>query len=135
MFIATTKNGGNFVEGSDFNGKPLTWDDVPDDGITSLCVTHPSKYKDLPSPMISIGRFDKYFFYNEATTALNTVTGEQTNKLVAKIIAGIDEERNLVVEARVDFMGNVSFKRYSYEELKSRINMGQFRESSIRKSA
>ena len=140
MFIAYTKANKQFVENSDNNGRPFTWDDIPQDvNITALALTHP-----LPliinqrkiSPKVSIKKYHYYYFFNEATMAIvQSISGgpeEAEATLVAKVIAGIDVEKKYVLEVRLDKFGNTSISSYPLYALLNKFEAGQMRKSILR---
>ena len=139
MFIATYQNN-KIVKEND-----CLWDDVPD-GLINLQLTSPIKVnlknpdgslgREI-APLITLGKYDRYYFWNEAT-ATATVQGDKIKdigegRLVAKVIAGIDDERKIVVEVRVDLYSNVKISHYPLEDLKEKIKRGQFRKEIIKK--
>ena len=146
MFIVNYRDGRTLTEGMQHARGALTWDDIPD-GIVNLQLTYPVKlqFRDRDgnlvkeaAPTLSIGRYDRYFFYNEAVAIAAVQGGDRhasQGQLVAKVIAGIDDERHLVVETRFDAWGNCEVRRYSLESLQKRIAAGQFDPASIRLAA
>lgn len=150
MFIINLKNGRQIVEDRTRNpdGTPMTWDDVPKDArIANLQLTHPNviEYRDgagvvvkKAAPIVSIGSYDRYYFHNEAVASMQM--GGKTpqlkdHRLVAKVIAGIDDKIGLVVEVRVDLYGNTDVRRFPVSQLEENIARGQFRASVIRNGA
>lgn len=148
MFIIATKNYGYFQEGKqigvDNNGQPklTTWDDVPKDAkIIGIQLTYPFKVelKDqnkTVAPTLTIGRFDRYFFYNEAKVNMMVIGNQSVqagnSQLVAKVVGGIENKTGMVFEVRLDRMGNCTNARYPLKNLEERIKAGTFREEIIR---
>jgi len=151
MFLINTKDGKSFNEGQELkdpegNSKALTWDDVPKDiKISSLQLTYPFPVKfrnpdgtvrDEITPKLSLSGFSRYFFFNESTVPLlvqgQKILREGVASLEAKIIAGIDDKANLVLEFRMDKYGNCMVKKYPLKALQRSINEGIFRGEIIR---
>ena len=140
MFIAYTKDSTIYVENKDFHGRVFTWDDMPEDvKITALTLTHPIPLvinKRRISPKVSIKRYHYYYFFNEATISVmqadNGGIKSDQPLLVAKVIAGIDVERDYVLEVRLDKFGNTSISSYPLEALKKKIKNGHMRKSILR---
>lgn len=148
MFIVNLKNGKQLVEGSiKENGQPFTWDDIQNEtGIANLSLAVPFQIaiKDNEgnvlkefSPIASLGKYDRYFFYNEAVANVlvqgNKIKDTMQGKIVAKAIAGIDDKREEVIELKMDCYGNINVNRYPLKNLEEKIKNGQFRESTIKK--
>jgi len=140
MFIAYTKDNSIYVENKDFHGRIFTWDDIPSDAkITALSLTHPVPLvigNKRVSPKISIKRYHYYYFFNEATISIiqadsGGIKNEQA-ALVAKVIAGIDVERDYVLEIRLDKFGNSSVSSYPLDALKKKIKSGHMRKTILR---
>lgn len=134
MFIAYTNTETKYVEGKE----NFTWDDIPATTVlTSLSLTFPFTVsmsgKDV-SPKVNLGKYDAYYFYNEAVASVisNEPGAMMDPVLQAKVIAGIDYKNNIVVETRLDKWGNVSINTYSYQILKDLIAQNKFAESSLR---
>jgi len=154
MFTINTKDGKSYSEGQKFFDKenkerPFTWDDVPQDvKIVSLQLTYPFPVRfrkpdgsssEEVSPKLTIGNFDRYFFFNEATMPLlvqgQKVIREGVATLEAKSIAGIDDRSKIVLEIRMDRWGNCTVKKYPLKQLERSIKEGLFRSEIIRKGA
>ncbi len=146
MFIVSTKNGKYYHEGKVIGSeKPLTWDDIPKDTqISGIQLTYPFKVelKDQGktiAPTLTIGRYDRYFFYNEAKIAMMVIGDKPVQAghtiLVAKIVGGIDKKAKMVFEVRLDRMGNCTNTRYPLKDLEARIEAGTFRKEIIRDGA
>lgn len=148
MFIVNLKNGKQLVEGSKKeDGNLFTWDDISNDcGIANISLAMPFQIglRDNQgniirefSPIASLGKYDRYFFYNEAVATVltqgNKIGDTMQGKIVAKSIAGIDDKRREVVELKMDSYGNINVNRYPLESLEEKIKNGQFRESTIKK--
>lgn len=155
MFIATSNKGKVFREGvligkdADGNPRTFTWDDIPKKvKIVQLQLTYPFKIqlRERPNsparefaPLLTIGRYDQYYFSNEATVKM-LVQGEKPlgvpeTILEAKIVGGIDKKRNLVVETRLDKTGNCTITRFPLKVLKAKIKAGTFRGDILRNGA
>jgi len=140
MFIAYTKANDRYVENSDKDGKPFSWDDIPDDvNITALALTHPIPLtinQKRISPKVSIKKYHYYYFFNEATISIiQSASGgveEGEASLVAKVIAGIDVEKEYVLEVRLDKFGNTSISSYPLYALKNKLDSGQMRRTILR---
>ena len=147
MFIVHTKDGKQFREGSKIKGdQELTWDDIPNDVIiTQIQLTYPFRvdFKNPDgsssrkvAPLLTIGKYDKYYFSNEAIVKMLTNGTSPTQigqtQLEAKIVGGIDETYKLVVETRLDKTGNTTIFRYPLKDLEDRIKAGTFRKDIIR---
>ena len=139
MFVANYPNG-KIVKEND-----CLWDDVTD-GLINLQLTSPIKVnlknpdgslgREI-APMITLGKYDRYYFWNEAT-ATASVQGDKIievgqGRLVAKVIGGIDNEKKVVIEIRVDLYSNVKISHYPLKDLEKKIKNGQFRKEIIRK--
>ena len=143
MFIACTKNNKQFVENSDYQNRTFTWDDIPQDiHITALALTHPIPLvinNKRISPKVSIKKYHYYYFFNEATISiLQSESGGQKQQevsLVAKVIAGIDVEKEYVLEIRLDRFGNTSISSYPLHTLISKFDNGQMRKTILRPGA
>lgn len=150
MFIVSDSKGNVYKEGSQIGEGELqrefTWDDVPHRiKITQIQLTYPFivKLKAIDgkgarqfAPLLSFGKYDKYYFSNQATVKM-LMQGERSvqagkSVLVAKIIGGIDIQRNEVLEARLDRSGNCSLSRFPYSALLKKIKEGTFRGDIIR---
>lgn len=140
MFIAYTNKNERFVENSTFKERGLTWDDIPVDiSITALTLTHP-----IPliindkriSPKVSIKKYHYYYFFNEATVSMvqsqTGGPGQESFNLVAKVIAGVDVEKEYVLEVRLDKFGNTSISSYPLETLVNKFENGHMRRSILR---
>lgn len=128
MFIAHFKDGKTITENQ------MVWNEVPD-GISNLQLTLPVSFKikdsqtgeikDAPAPAVTLGKYDSYYFENEAVaTILTSSSGkieaiESTGVKVAQIIGGIDEIKGIVVEIRVDKFCNIEVHRFPLEKLES----------------
>lgn len=140
MFIAYTKANQQFVENSDNSGKPFTWEDIPVNvNITALALTHPIPLtinQKRISPKVSIKKYHYYYFFNEAVMAIvQSITGgpvEAEATLVAKVIAGIDVEKEYVLEVRLDKFGNTSISSYPLYALLNKFETGQMKKSILR---
>ena len=144
MFIISTSTGDKFVEGKEYQGRLFTWDDVPKDiKISSIALTYPfpvtfkndGESKEI-SPKVSLNKMDMYYFNNEAVAVGTSNEGGISMGppvLQAKIIAGIDISRDIVIEIRLDKWGNTSVSHFPYTSLKKQIEKGLFREEIFRK--
>lgn len=140
MFIAYTKDNRRFVENSDHQGRVFTWDDIPQDVvITALTLTHPIPLiinKKRISPKVSIKKYHYYYFFNEATmSVIQSQSGGLAHEeaaLVAKVIAGVDVEREYVLETRLDKFGNTSISSYPLHALVNKFKNGVMRKSILR---
>ncbi|MDD5068083.1 MAG: hypothetical protein PHN89_00580 [Candidatus Pacebacteria bacterium] len=119
MFIASYPNGKMVTE------KDMVWDKVPG-GMQRLEITLPIPViytdkqgltKKAPDRTISLGRYDRYYFFNEAVASLGDRDQAIKSNLVAKVIAGIDDKKEMVVEIRVDRGGFASVKSYPLSEM------------------
>ena len=145
MFIITDQNGKLYKESEE-----VTWDSIPKDvRIAQLQLTFPMpvilKEKDGKkskkfAPLLTIGKFDRYYFFNEAIYSVivpkyneDEEKEKDTVNLVAKVVGGIDDKLGLVIETRVDRSGNCTIHRYSLMSLQSRINTNTFRADIIKK--
>lgn len=140
MFIAYTKKNIKFVENSEYKGRVFTWDDIPEDiNITALALTHPMPLTisgKRISPKVSIKKYHYYYFFNEATVNVSQsesggIKREDVN-LVAKVIAGVDVEREYVLEIRLDKFGNTSVCPYPLSVLKRKFKDGQMKKSILK---
>ena len=128
------------------NPRLFTWDDVPRNiKIVQIALTYPFRVqlRDNPNrppkdfaPTLTIGKYEKYYFSNEATVRM-LVKGEKVlqtgqSELEAKIVGGIDEKRDLVIEVRLDKSGNSTITRFPFTALKERIKAGIFRGDILR---
>lgn len=140
MFIAYTKDNRKFVENSDHKDRSFTWDDIPSDvNITALALTHPIPLtinNKRISPKVSIKKYHYYYFFNEATVSViqSSVGGPAQHEanLVAKVIAGVDVEKEYVLEIRLDRFGNTSVSSYPLSALVNKFKNGQMRQSILR---
>lgn len=140
MFIAYTKNNLKFVENSDHDGRPFTWEDIPTGvNITALTLTHPIPLiinKKRISPKVSIKKYHYYYFFNEAiVSVMQSKTGGMEHgdpALVAKVIAGVDVEREYVLETRLDKYGNTSISSYPLTALIKKFENGYMRKSILK---
>jgi hypothetical protein len=140
MFIAYTNTSKQFIENSDNNGSPFTWEDIPiDTSITALALTHPTPLTISQRkiyPKVNIKKYHYYYFFNEATMAIvQSISGgpeEAEAILVAKVMAGIDVEREYVLEVRLDKFGNTSISSYPLYALLNKFETGQMRKSILR---
>lgn len=140
MFIAYTKDNRRFVENSSHQGRVFTWDDIPQDvNITALALTHPTPLtinNKRISPKVSIKKYHYYYFFNEATiSVVQTKDGgleHEEASLVAKVIAGVDVEREYVLETRLDKFGNTSISSYPLNALLKKFKNGQMRQAILR---
>lgn len=151
MFIVSTKEGKYYKEGeliqvSTAESKYLTWDDIPKEiKISQIQLTYPFKIelKATPeaeaktvAPLLTIGKYDRYFFYNEAKVDI-LVMGEKPiqggkTTLLAKVVGGIDNKLRMVFEVRLDRNGNCTNSRYPLKHLEARMKAGTFRKDIIR---
>ena len=136
MFIAYTKNNEYYIENSDFEGRTFVWNDIPQDtSITALSLTHPA---DLTingkrvSPKINIKKYHYYYFFNEATVSVTQTNERSKPFLTAKIIAGIDVEKEYVLEVRLDRNGNTSLDHYPLSALVNKFQNGTMNRSILR---
>jgi hypothetical protein len=123
----------HYGDGKTITENDMIWNDVPD-GITNLQLSLPvvfkikdnktGEVKEGPAPTVTLGKYDAYYFENEAVAiALVSSGGEmkagqsQENK-VAQIISGIDYQRNIVVQIRIDKFANVAVSRFPLEQFK-----------------
>lgn len=139
MFIAYTKNNERFVENKDCKGRAFTWDDIPKDvNITALVLTHPVPFminQQRVSSKISIKKYHYYYFFNEATISVVQSDGglkHEKATLVAKVIAGIDMDKEYVLEIRLDKFGNTSISSYPLQALIKKFDSGYMRRSILR---
>jgi len=140
MFIAYTKDNRRFVENADYQGRVFTWDDIPQDvSITALTLTHPIPLiinKKRISPKVSIKKYHYYYFFNEATmSVIQSQDGglqHEEAALVAKVIAGVDVDREYVLEIRLDKFGNTSVSSYPLHALVNKFKNGHMRKSILR---
>ena len=140
MFIAYTKDNRKFVENSDHAGRVFTWDDIPQDvNITALALTHPTSLlinQKRISPKVSIKKYHYYYFFNEATmSVVQSASGgleHEEASLVAKVIAGVDVEREYVLEIRLDRYGNTSCSSYPLSALMNKFKNGHMRKSILK---
>lgn len=140
MFIAYTKNNKQFVENSSFQDRSFTWDDIPQSvNITALALTHP-----IPlvvndkriSSKVSIKKYHYYYFFNEATISMIPFSHNEFRHekpaLVAKVMAGIDVEKEYVLEIRLDKFGNTSVSSYPLQALVKKFSNGYMRKSILK---
>lgn len=140
MFIAYTKKNEKFVENSSYKGRTFTWEDIPEDvNITALALTHPIPLNinnNRISPKVSIKKYHYYYFFNEAIVSIiQSDSGGIEHgdpALVAKVIAGIDVEREYVLETRLDKCGNTSISSYPLSALVKKFENGIMRKSILR---
>ena len=140
MFIAYTKDNRRFVENADHSGRVFTWDDIPQDvNITALALTHPNSLiinQKRISPKVSIKKYHYYYFFNEATMSVvqSSAGGlkQEEASLVAKVIAGVDVEREYVLEIRLDRYGNTSCSSYPLSALINKLKNGHMRKSILK---
>lgn len=147
MFILLDHKQKEWKEGTLLSdNRKMTWDDVPQDiKIGQIKLSYPFRVNITRpdgqalknfSPTFLLGRFDRYFFFNEGIVKLiykssDPTKGGQT-ELEAKVIAGIDDKNKIVVEARMDKYGNVKVNEYPLSHLEELITNGQFRADIIR---
>ena len=145
MFIVFTKSGKIYKEGADLkkDKKKLTWDDIPsDEEITRVQLSYPFTIKlkgtNRMAPLLTIAKFDYYYFFNEARVKV-IMNGDGNNsqtgvlELDAKVVGGIDKDKDEVIETRLDKYGNCTFTRSSFSSLLDRIKHKTLRKSIIRK--
>ena len=140
MFIAYTKDNRKFVENNDYKDRVFTWDDIPDDvNITALALTHPiplTMNKQKFFPKVSIKKYHYYYFFNEVTVSImqSNIGGivKKNNSLIAKVIAGIDVEKEYVLEIRLDKFGNTSVSSYPLKALINNFNNGNMRKTILK---
>ena len=127
MFIAHYPNSKVITEADMF------WDAVPE-GMTNLQLVLPvhmhikdsktGELKDAPAPTVTLGKYDAYFFENEAVAVAmmsaggKLLDGQTKGMKVAEIIGGIDYKRKDVVEIRVDRFANVMLYRFPLDQMK-----------------
>lgn len=127
MFIVHYPNGRTITENE------MLWDEVPD-GLTNLQLSLPvvfkikdsktGEVKDGPAPTVTLGKYDAYFFENEAvavammTAGGQMLAGQTKGTKVAQIIGGIDYQRKIVVQVRVDRFANAAVSRFPLDQLK-----------------
>ncbi|MCK4307108.1 hypothetical protein KAW50_02650 [candidate division WOR-3 bacterium] len=148
MFIVTTANNKIYKEGSGGSDQAsFTWDNIPHDVvIAQIQLTYPfrvqlkgkaGKAKKDFAPLLTIGRYHRYYFSNESTVQMlyqGSVPLQVGNtRLEAKIVGGIDDDKKIVVEVRLDKSGNCTINRFPLSLLEARIKQGTFREDIIRK--
>jgi len=144
MFIAVDQNNTVYREGSAGpEGKPFTWMSIPAEAkIVQLQLTYPFRIKldakgNQPArdfaPLMSIGKFSRYYFMNEATVRF--IGGKAEQGLEAKIVGGIDDENKVVFEFRLDRLGNCSISHYPLAVLESKIENKKFNKNIIRQGA
>jgi hypothetical protein len=150
MFIVSDSKGNVYKEGepivNEKDERDFTWDDIPHNiRITQIQLTYPfivklkggiGKAPRQFAPLLSFGKYDKYYFSNEATVNMLVQGGQSVqagaSELKAKIIGGIDIKKDEVLEVRLDKSGNCSINRFPYSALLKRIKEGTFREDIIR---
>jgi hypothetical protein len=136
MFIAHYPNGVTITESD------MIWDKLPD-GLTNLQLALPvtfkikdsqtNEVKEAPAPTVTLGRYDAYYFENEAVAAAlvnaggQLMVGQTVGTKSAQIIGGIDYKAGIVVQIRVDKFANVKVSRFPVDELRRS-------ESSLKKS-
>ena len=154
MFIISTSDGENFVEGKTFTDdkgeeRKFTWDDLPTTSkISSIQLSYPFPVKFRLSdgsvaeerhPKLTINGFDRYYFANEAivpmqVSGMSPVAAGETN-LTAKIIAGIDDKTKMVSQYRMDKWGNVSVLQIPLKSIEKQIKDGTFKKEIIRQGS
>src|SRR5690349_2216953 len=127
MFIVNFADGTTAKERLDDNDtEGVYWDDLPDKPITALHLTLPvqakralNKYKlegekpeldyiELPPPTISISKYTKYYFANQAVNRIfslndgNGTVGGGVGTVTHQIIAGVDERNDFVLYIEVN---------------------------------
>jgi hypothetical protein len=142
MFIAYCKEEPKkFVEFYDKEtGESFTWDNIPYDvSLTALTITHPISLiisGRKIHPKVSINKYHYYYFFNEATISIVQSSSGGPEKsdpsLIAKVIAGVDVEREYVLEVRLDKFGNTSITSYPLYALLDKFKNGQMRKSILR---
>lgn len=127
MFVAHYEDGKTITE------KEMLWDNIPE-GITNLQMTlnvrrfvkgENGEMIPAPSPTVTLGKYDAYFYEHEAVAAMMSNNGlvVQPNGVeVARRIGGIDYEKNLVVEIRADRNAFVTISRYPYDKMQRSAN-------------
>lgn len=150
MFIVSDNKGKTYREGipigKDDKGNPVffTWDDLPRKiKIAQIQLTYPFKVnfkgKGEYAPLLSVGKFDQYYFSNEATVKMlyqgDKLLQMGQSELEAKIVGGIDQAKDQVMEVRLDKTGNCSISRYPLSVLKEKIKQGTFRGDILRDGA
>ncbi len=144
MFIVFTKDGKIYKEGADLGkDKKVVWDSIPNDAeISRIQLTYPFtvflKGKGKVAPLLTIGKFDYYYFMNEGKVRMilngQNFSNPQSYKpeLEAKIVGGIDISSRQVMETRLDKLGNCTISRFPLKELEERIKAGTFRKEIIK---
>jgi hypothetical protein len=137
MFIANFADGTTVRERlSDSDQEGVYWDDLPDKPITALHLTLPVEVKarqsdgsvvSLPPPVVSLSPYNRYYFANQAVSTIFSMQGGGVGGVgggegivTHQIIAGIDDEHDLVVWIEVDRKANVVVKRFPTSQLKVR---------------
>ncbi len=94
------------------------WDDLPDKPITALHLTLPG-FVSLTPPVVSLSHYSRFYFANQARAAIFSMQGGGVNgvgngsgELTHQIIAGVDDEHDLVVYIEVDRKANVQVRRF-----------------------
>jgi len=127
MFIIHYPDGKTITEGE------MTWDEVPE-GFTNLQLSLPVTFKikdsktgetrEAPAPTVTLGKYDAYYFENEAVAVAmanaggQLMAGQTKGTKSAQIVGGIDQKREMVVQIRVDKFANVSISRFPLERLR-----------------
>jgi len=150
MFIVFCRDNRKFREGEfikrDGKKSDLTWDDIPRDvKISQIQLTYPFRvnfkktdgtHDRSVAPLLTVGPYNRYYFSNEATVRMMVVGTQQIQtgeaRLEAKIVGGIDDNLKLVIEVRMDKMGNCNISRFPLKTLEDRIKNGTFRADIIR---
>lgn len=97
---------GHFEDGKTITEKECLWDKLPlEKGLTSLQLTLPR------GGVVTLKNFDWYYFSNVAFV----LPGKQINGVDSKVIGGVDEKLNLVIEVEVDSQCNVHNRRFPIE--------------------
>jgi hypothetical protein len=126
MFLA------HYPDGKTLTEDDMNWDKLPD-GLTNLQLSLPVTFKikdgktgevrEAPAPTVTLGKYDGYYFDNEAVAAVlvaagGQLSGQSKGTKVAQIIGGIDSKRKIVVQIRVDRFANVSVTRFPLHQLR-----------------
>lgn len=105
-----------YTDGETFTEEQGTWIDSPKKPIARIEIRlHDS------TNTISMSGYEKYYFANIAKVILFEGTagamqaGALEPQIIAKRMAGIDEEKNIVVVVTVWKNGNIETIRYDYE--------------------
>jgi hypothetical protein len=119
-----------------------TWDSIPEDArIANIQLTYPYALERPDGtnyhPIINLPRYDRYFFFNEATSNLmfRGLTPERQSalELQCKVVGCIDDKSKTVLEVKLDKTGNIWFTRYPLKSLEERIKNGIFRKEGIKR--